>query len=178
MFIERRLILWTVLVPTLAFLGFSGAPGDQGVSLRSSQGQPVIERVDEFGGDANTGPAALHFPVDIEGLIAFYSNRDRNLEIYTMKADGSDPVNLTNHSSWDRSPDWSPDGKKIAFYSNRDFNFEIYVMNPDGSNPINLTNHPEWDFHSEYSPQCGGITHCFHHFPEATAGRGEPSSGL
>jgi Tol biopolymer transport system component len=38
-----------------------------------------------------------------------------NSEIYTMNADGSDLVNLTNSPSSDGDPDWSPDGRKIVF---------------------------------------------------------------
>ena len=33
--------------------------------------------------------------------IAFYTNRDGQWEVYVMGADGSNPVNLTNHPAWD-----------------------------------------------------------------------------
>ncbi len=52
---------------------------------------------------------------------------------------------LTNNSSWDGSPAWSPDGTQITFHSNRDGNSEIYMMNADGSGQINLTNNSVWD---------------------------------
>ena len=45
---------------------------------------------------------------------------------------------LTDHSAWDFSPSFSPDGRHIAFMSHRDErdgNWEIYVMGSDGSNP-------------------------------------------
>ena len=41
-------------------------------------------------------------------MIAFYSDRDGNSEIYVMNADGSGQMNLTNHPAEDRSPDWQP----------------------------------------------------------------------
>ena len=32
-----------------------------------------------------------------------------------MNADGSGQLNLTRDPRWERSPIWSPDGRKIAF---------------------------------------------------------------
>jgi len=81
--------------------------------------------------------------------IAFHSYRDRNHDIYVMKADGSEQKNLTNNPAYNDHPFWSPDGKKIAFISLRDGSAaqmtpdqrrEIYVMNADGSEQRNLTN--------------------------------------
>ena len=36
-------------------------------------------------------------------------------EIWTMSADGSDPVRLTNNSAYDGQPAYSPDGDRIAY---------------------------------------------------------------
>jgi dipeptidyl aminopeptidase/acylaminoacyl peptidase len=69
-----------------------------------------------------------------------------------MDADGSNQTNLTNHSSIDSDPAWSPDGNQIAFRSDRDGNAEIYVMNADGSNQTRLTNHFRDDFSPTWSP--------------------------
>jgi len=60
-------------------------------------------------------------------------------EIFIMSADGSNPVNITNHAANDGRPAWSPDGGDIAFVSDRDGNAEIYLMKPDGSNIRRLT---------------------------------------
>ena len=52
-----------------------------------------------------------------DGLrIAFSTNRDGdwekkpndNWEVYVMNADGTNPINLTNHPAWDTSPSWEP----------------------------------------------------------------------
>jgi Tol biopolymer transport system component/tetratricopeptide (TPR) repeat protein len=85
------------------------------------------------------------------GKIAFYSYRDSNGEIYVMNADGSGQTNLTNNTSGDTSPVWSPDGKKIAFYSERDGNGEIYVMNANGSGQTNLSNNGRADYTPAWS---------------------------
>jgi len=74
------------------------------------------------------------------GIIAFYSERDGNSEIYIMNADGSTETRLTQNSTKDFGPDISPDGSQIVFISNRDGNDEIYKMNSDGSNITRLTN--------------------------------------
>ncbi len=59
-----------------------------------------------------------------------------------MNADGTGPVNITNHSENDSAPSWSPDGRFIAFETRRDGNHEIYVMRADGGMPTNITNTP------------------------------------
>ena len=74
----------------------------------------------------------LHGPLQGPGSL-FMSNRTGNSDTYAMGADGSDPVNVTNHAAEDGFPSWSPDSRRIAFTSNRDGNTEIYVMNADGS---------------------------------------------
>ena len=79
-----------------------------------------------------------------DGSIAFTSTRDGNLEIYSMRRDGSEQVNLTGNPAPDRDPAWSPDGSKIAFASSRDgSHMDIWVMNADGGSPVNLTPLPD-----------------------------------
>jgi len=84
--------------------------------------------------------------------IAYASNADGNLEIYTMNPDGSGKTRLTRDAAKDAEPKWSPDGKRIAFKSTRDGNDEIYVMNADGSNPVNVTCNPATDEDCSWSP--------------------------
>ena len=87
------------------------------------------------------------------GPIVFSSDRDGNREIYAMNADGSGVTRLTNNSSYDRIPSWSPDGRRIAFTSNRSGNSEIYAMNADGSGVTRLTNNSDFSgWSSSWSP--------------------------
>src|SRR5205807_211691 len=79
------------------------------------------------------------------GQIAFTNDRDGNVDIYLVHADGSGPVNVTNSPDNDGLSDWSPDGTRMAFVSDRDGNWEIYVMNADGSGLRNLSNNPSLD---------------------------------
>lgn len=84
--------------------------------------------------------------------IVFYSYRNRNAQIYSMNADGSDQIRLTNNAASEIFPAYSPDGSKVAFSSSRDGNPEIYTMNADGSNQIRLTNNTDTDTYASYSP--------------------------
>jgi dipeptidyl aminopeptidase/acylaminoacyl peptidase len=88
----------------------------------------------------------------VNGRIAFGSDRDGNYEIYSMLADGSGLLRLTNNPATDCCPDWSPDGTKVAFVSYRDGNNEIYVAGADGANPTRLTFDPAFDYQPDWSP--------------------------
>jgi len=85
--------------------------------------------------------------------LAFMSFRDGYCSVFTMNADGSDPVNLTPKATADaantwcsRAPSWSRTGGQIYFMSfrpstggNTAASNEIFVMNADGSDVVRLT---------------------------------------
>ena len=115
--------------------------------------------------------------VDAQAQIAFMSTRDGNWEIYVMDADGGNPQNLSNDRNDDRSPSWSPDGKRIAFASDRDGHvidgrptYEIYVMDADGGNPQNLSNDRNDDRSPSWSPDGKRIAFA----SDRDRGRGDP----
>jgi Tol biopolymer transport system component len=62
-----------------------------------------------------------------------------------MNADGSNQVRITNDSSNDWAPSFSPDGTKIAFVTDRAGapGPGVYVMDADGSNQQDLSNSPD-----------------------------------
>src|SRR6266496_4349583 len=66
-------------------------------------------------------PAAATSP-GLNGKIVFGSDRDGNVEIYIMNANGSGQTRLTSNPAVDAQAAWSPDGSKIAFASERDGN--------------------------------------------------------
>jgi Tol biopolymer transport system component len=99
-------------------------------------------------------------PVAGRARIAFVSDRDGNMEIYTMNPDGSDVLRLTENNNTDMTPQWSPDGSKIAFFSDRDgFPPQYYVMNADGSDPVKLTFSDEPILGMNWSPDSSQIAY-------------------
>jgi hypothetical protein len=85
-----------------------------------------------------------------EDRIAFASSRDGDFEIYTMRPDGSDVRQLTETSSDEAMPVWSPDGTSIAYASAGDeddaLTWEVFVMRADGSDRKQLTDNDLLDF--------------------------------
>jgi len=67
----------------------------------------------------------------------------RNSEVFVMDRDGSNVINLTDHSAFDGYPSWSPDGQWVLFASNRGGSsfdeFNIYMIRPDGTGLKQLT---------------------------------------
>ncbi len=74
--------------------------------------------------------------------IVFCSNRDGNLELYIMDADGKNVRQLTHASGcYNGGPFFSPDGRQVIFRSDRKKKDElqIYVINADGTGERALT---------------------------------------
>jgi len=111
----------------------------------------------EIGGEPEAltqDPADESFPAWAPDgkYLAFVSNKDGNREVYRIKPDGTEMINLTSHSDEDWTPAWSPDGQEITFASMRDGNWEIYVMNSNGSSQTRLTHEEASDFSPSWSP--------------------------
>jgi hypothetical protein len=88
--------------------------------------------------------------------IAFVSSRSGNRDVWVMNADGSQPINLSNHPAEDSQPSWAADGT-IAFVSDRDGNREIYLMGADGSSPLNVTHNASSDTRPDWSADSGQL---------------------
>ncbi|MBI1746114.1 MAG: PD40 domain-containing protein [Acidobacteria bacterium] len=82
--------------------------------------------------------------------------RPRKLEIYMMKADGSDQRQVTRNGAANFAPYMHPDGKRIIFASNMDDpkqrNFELYMINADGTAQERITYCDVFDGFPQFSP--------------------------
>lgn len=63
------------------------------------------------------------------------------MDIYIMRADGSDVKQLTNVKGYDGGPFFSPDGRRITFrrFAEDGHSAEVYTMNIDGSDQRQIT---------------------------------------
>lgn len=73
------------------------------------------------------------------GRIAFTSLRDNRSQIYRMKLDGSDLVNLNDDLAHNRQPAWSPTADQLLFTSTRGGQTEVWLMPADGGDAQRFT---------------------------------------
>jgi Tol biopolymer transport system component len=110
----------------------------QGLLTGIQNGSATVQLAENGANKSITAPVTIETDPENERII-FLSNRDGNNEIYSMLADGSGVVRITNDPSIDFEPALSKDRQKIAFMSNREGHVDIFVMNVDGTNPTNIT---------------------------------------
>jgi Tol biopolymer transport system component len=96
-----------------------------------------------------TAAAAAPAP---RGTLAIVTDRTGNLEIFSINADGTNAVNLTNSPAADNFPAWSPDGARIVSTRGSGFGRELWLMGSDGSNQARLTTNTLADVQPQWSP--------------------------
>jgi Tol biopolymer transport system component len=76
------------------------------------------------------------------------------IDIWTMKGNGTDKVQVTDLRGRSTFPDFSPDGSKIVFTSMPAgaTNADLFVIGVDGSGLVQLTTHPGFDGLPAWSP--------------------------
>jgi tricorn protease len=84
--------------------------------------------------------------------IAFSSDRNGNLDVYVIPAEGGTPKQLTSHSAEDSVLGWSPDSKDILFSSqrNEDFMAKLYLVSAEGG--MARTAGPDMGLWATFSP--------------------------
>jgi Tol biopolymer transport system component len=80
------------------------------------------------------------------------SDEQNITEIYTISVSGEGKFQVTRNDTYDFSPSYSPDGKRIAYVGgDGDGNdYEIFKISPTGGTPVNLTANNTNDFHPSW----------------------------
>jgi TolB protein len=132
---------WPALAPDGGLVVFSESSGPlMAYDWRKNGGKEALIQLTTKG--ATYSDLMPRFSPDGKSIV-FVSRRDDDMEIYCMRADGSEQTRLTRSPGIDIHPCYSPDGKRIAFTSNRDGKYEIYVMKADGSDVRRVTTDTE-----------------------------------
>lgn len=117
----------------------------RGTSLAATIQAMVTQELSatDTGPDATPTPAIAPLPEtpgpDPLGRIVYTCFDGSYDQICTIRADGSDPRQLTNAPATDFYASFSPDGTEIVFSSRRNGRFEIYSIPSSGGPPTRLT---------------------------------------
>lgn len=95
-------------------------------------------RIKKIGGFRATTLTPEPHPTD-PNIILLTAIFNGNSDIYKLNISDNKAIRLTNGSSIETTPSYSPDGKYIAFSSDRGAGQKIYIMDSDGSSIRNLT---------------------------------------
>ena len=71
-------------------------------------------------------------------MVAYTSDEAGNPDIWVLRVDGGDPLQLTHDEAVDSDPAWFPDGSAIAFVSLRDGSPAIWQIPPLGGSAVKL----------------------------------------
>lgn len=85
------------------------------------------------------------------------STNPGSFDLWTVRPDGTELIQLTDDEATDIRPSWSPDGSQIAFQRSEDlddpdYRNDVYVMNADGTALRRITVWPGFDGFPVWSP--------------------------
>jgi len=122
----------------------SDRDGQDGMYVMNADGSNPHRLTDAIKTCGNPHVTGLYWSPDNKWIATSYSpngtSPDTPLDVYLIKTDGSQVINLTNHPAMDWGLSWSPDSQRGSFNSDRDGNLETYVVNIDGTGLTRLTN--------------------------------------
>ncbi len=123
-------------------LGYDGGP------FWSYDGKQIVYRANH--------PQTDQQKADYTELLKQNLIRPTTLEIWVMKADGSNKRPVTSNGKANFGPYFFPDGKRIIFASNMDDprgrNFDLYKINVDGTGLERITFNDTFDGFPMFSP--------------------------
>ena len=135
-------------------IAYSGRTVEDGVARRTI----IIVNADGSGAPMVLDGlwTSVSWSPDGERLLALgfpHEGHEGQFDLYAIRPDGSDPVQLTDDEATQHEPSWSPDGSRIVFATGEsDLSQDVYVMNADGSDVRRLTDWQGLDFAPVWSP--------------------------
>ena len=94
--------------------------------------------------------------------IVFRSDRQRKdyLQLYMIRTDGSEEIQLTDNNFVNWAPFWHPNGKIIAYTTSKHGHksYEVYLLNIETGREHRLTHHAGFDGLPSFSPDGKKIT--------------------
>ena len=110
---------------------------------REHDGKSIVYTLPIEGGTprqiTSRGPSYLHGWSPDGKWLLFTGDRDGNLDIYKVSAEGGEEIRLTDSEGVDDGSEFTPDGKWIYFNSSRTGRMQIWRMRPDGSGQEQIT---------------------------------------
>ncbi|HMI87068.1 MAG TPA: hypothetical protein VK550_23395 [Polyangiaceae bacterium] len=152
---------WVLLLPLVAVLFFLPAysktarevvSGVAEVRPLTFDAQPSEQVINEF---AVASPDGKYFVFQHsedaklvtrpDGSKVMDFKETSNWDIYRLRVDGSERVQLTNEQTSEDQPTWSPDGRTIVYRKLNGKSFDLYLMDADGGNKRELLIDPKHD---------------------------------
>jgi WD40 repeat protein len=126
-----------------------------GTQLAISAGDPSRIYVGAISGGTfklitPAGPSYFHGWSPDGRTLAFCGQRNGELDVYTIPAEGGGELRLTTAPGLDDGPEFSPDGQYIYFNSERSGLMQIWRMKTDGAEQTQMTpndGHNNWFAH-------------------------------
>ena len=123
-------------------------PGYDGGAFFSRDGQWICYRTDALADSAAVA--------EYRGLLARNLVRPSEMNLWVMRADGSDARQVTHDPGASFAPYFTPDGRALIYSSNREDprgrNFDLYLVDVAGGPPRPVTRDPSFDGFPMFSP--------------------------
>ncbi|NNE99835.1 MAG: DUF5050 domain-containing protein, partial [Pyrinomonadaceae bacterium] len=87
-----------------------------------------------------------------DGRIVYTVRKADSINIWTVNADGTNNIQLTDESGSNFFPVITPDGKQIVFTSSRSGNLDLWRMDLNGENQVKITGTPEKEDTASLTP--------------------------
>jgi TolB protein len=89
-------------------------------------------------------------------------------ELFSVRADGTDPIQYTADGAIALAPSWSPDGQWLVFASSRTKSFDLWAMRANGAGIAQLTGGEDMEYTPQWSSSATAL-------PTATETPGGPA---